>query len=42
VFAFVMRDDVIREFVRTEQPAEPLPHDASFEQVAAFVRRTVG
>jgi len=42
VFAFVMRDDVIREFVRTEQPAEPLPRDASFEQVAAFVRRTVG
>jgi hypothetical protein len=42
VFAFVMRDDVIREYVRAEQPAEPLPRDASFEQVAAFVRRTVG
>ena len=42
VFAFVMRDDVIREYVRAEQPAEPLPRDASFEQVAAFIRRTIG
>ena len=42
VFAFVMRDEVIREYVRAEQPAEPLPRDASFEQVAAFIRRTVG
>jgi hypothetical protein len=42
VFAFVMRDDVIREYVRAEQPVEPLPHDASFEQVAAFIRRTIG
>ena len=42
VFAFVMRDDVIREYVRAEQPVEPLPRDESFEQVAAFVRRTIG
>lgn len=42
VFAFVMRDDAIREYVRTMRPVEPLPRDATFEQVAAFVRRTVG
>jgi len=42
VFAFVMRDEVIREYVRAERPVEPLPEDANFQQVAAFVRRTVG
>ena len=41
VFAFVMRDESIREYVRTSRPAEPLPRDTTFEQVAAFVRRTV-
>ncbi len=42
VYAFVLRDDDIREYVRTERPAEPLTHDDFFKQVAAFVRRTQG
>jgi len=40
VYAFVLRDDAIREYVRTERPVAPLPRNEYYEQVTAFVRRT--
>lgn len=42
VFAFVMRDAALREYLLCERPPSPPPQNAYYQRVAAFVRETVG